>query len=429
MSHQMLSTAQNLIRKTARTLKLSTDITESLIAPNRIIEFNLPVKMKDGTIRIFQGFRSQHNNALGPYKGGIRFHQDVTREEVIALSTLMSLKCAVAGLPLGGGKGGIVVNPKQLTSEELEALSRVYGKFLAPCIGETLDVPAPDVNTNPEIMSYLVDEYVKWKKENLKGKVTQKQLNQWRATYTGKPLKLGGSLGRTEATGRGGVIVLQALLAKLKWGVPQQLTVAVQGFGNVGYYFAQIAQQQGFKVVALSDSKGGVYVPEGLDVAKTFDCKKKKGSVAGCYCKGSVCDMRFGKSITNEQLLELPVDILVPSALENVITEKNAHKVKAKVIIEMANGPIGQQAYSILEKKNIIAVPDILANSGGVTVSYFEWLQGMQNTKWTEKKVNTELEKYIKHAFEQVWQTSKKLKLNLKEASFAVALKRIVNKN
>lgn len=417
MANQMLLSAQTLIKKTGILLKLTPAQLENLITPDRVIEVKLSVKLKNGDLATFIGYRSQHNNKLGPYKGGIRFHPQVSREEVMALSTLMSLKCAVAALPYGGAKGGITVDPKTLTKEELESLSRSYARAIARFIGPQVDVPAPDVNTNPQIMAWMLDEY-----EQLIGHKSP-------STFTGKPLTLGGSLGRTEATGRGGVFVLEALLAKLEkqFAKPKsQITVAVQGFGNVGYYFAKIAQEAGFRIVALSDSKGAVYVKDGLDVAKTLECKQQKGSVAGCYCKGSVCDVKYGKTLTNEELLALPVDILVPSALENVITAKNAGNIKAKVIVEMANGPVSEDAYPILDKKGIVAVPDILANSGGVIVSYFEWVQGLQGYWWSEEEVNNKLQKQITKAFLDVWQTAKEYKINLKQAAFVTALKRMV---
>lgn len=417
MANQMLQSAQTLIKKAGVLLKLTPAQLENLITPDRVIEVKLPVKLKNGDLATFIGYRSQHNNKLGPYKGGIRFHPHVSWEEVVALSTLMSLKCAVAALPYGGAKGGIIVDPKTLTKGELESLSRSYARAIARFIGPQVDVPAPDVNTNPQIMAWMLDEY-----EQLIGQKSP-------SAFTGKPLTLGGSLGRTEATGRGGVFVMEALLAKLEkqFAKPKsQITVAVQGFGNVGYYFAKIAQEAGFRIVALSDSKGAVYVKDGLDVGKTLECKQQKGSVAGCYCKGSVCDVKYGKTLTNEELLALPVDILVPSALENVITAKNAGNIKARVIVEMANGPLSENAYPILDKKGIVAVPDILANSGGVIVSYFEWVQGLQGYWWSEEEVNNKLQKQITKAFLDVWQTAKEYKLNLKQAAFVTALKRMV---
>ena len=414
MANQMLESAISIIKQAGEVLKLSKEQIDEIIAPNRVIQFKLKVKMDNGQDKIFTGFRAQHNNLLGPYKGGIRFHPQVSLEEVTALSTLMSLKCAVANVPYGGAKGGVIVDPKKLSARELELLSKSYSRAAASFIGPHIDVPAPDVNTNAQIIGWMLEEY-----ESIKGEKSP-------AAFTGKPVNRGGSLGRTEATGRGGVFALQALLSKLKLNNPKKLTMAIQGFGNVGYYFAKIAEQAGFTIVALSDSKGGVFVKDGLDVEKTLACKREKGSISGCYCKGSVCDVKYGKTITNDELLELPVDILVPSALENVITEKNADKIRSKIIVEMANGPVSQSAYPILDKKQIISVPDVLANSGGVIVSYFEWVQGLAGYWWSESEVNEKLEKQITQGFDNVWLVAKEYKINLKQAAFVTALRCMV---
>jgi glutamate dehydrogenase (NADP+) len=411
---QMLKTAQDLIVKTGKKMGLNDYQIKKLVEPEMVHEFSLPVGEK-----IYKGFRIQHNSALGPYKGGIRFHPNVSREEVQALATLMSIKCSVAGLPYGGAKGGIVVNPKELTEAELEKLSRAFASKITPFIGPDLDVPAPDVNTNPKIMGWMLDEY-----EKIIGHKSP-------ATFTGKAVSKGGSLGRTEATGRGGVIILQALLKKLNVGAlrampVQSQTIAVQGFGNVGYYFAKIAQENKLGVVAVSDSRGGVYVKDGLNVETTLKCKQEKGSVAGCYCKGSVCDIKFGKTITNDELLELPVDILVPAALENVINRDNMKKIRAKIIVEMANGPMTEEAYDYLVKKGVIIIPDVLANSGGVTVSYLEWVQGKQGYWWSEEEVNKKLEEMMIKAFEPIWKKSVNQKISLKESAFQFAIERII---
>ncbi|MDH7475919.1 MAG: Glu/Leu/Phe/Val dehydrogenase [Microgenomates group bacterium] len=408
---KMLESAQSLIIKTGKKLGLDNQLIKRLIEPEMVHEFNFPVKMDNGEIKLFKGFRIQHNSALGPYKGGIRFHPQVNREESQALATLMSIKCSVAGLPYGGGKGGVVLNPKELSEDELERLSRKYVDQIAAFIGENIDVPAPDVNTNPKIMAWMLDEY-----EKIIGRKSP-------ATFTGKPIEKGGSLGRTEATGRGGVIILNALLSKLR---KKSHSIAVQGFGNVGYYFAKIAAESGFKVVAVSDSRGGVLVKDGLDPQTTLKCKNEKGSVAGCYCRGSVCDLSFGQPISNEELLELPVDVLVPAALENVINEKNMKKIKAKIIIEMANGPLTEEAYEYLNEKGVIIVPDVLANSGGVTVSYLEWVQGKQGYWWTEEEVNQRLKDSLEKAFAGIWQKSQSKKISLKQAAFETAIERIV---
>ncbi len=399
--------------KAALILKKNVDI---LRQPQRIINVTIPVKMDKGKQTIFQGYRVQYNNARGPYKGGIRYHHNVSLDEVKALSFWMAMKCAVADLPLGGAKGGIIVDPKTLSQAELERLSRAYGKAIADVIGPDKDVPAPDVNTNGVIMKWLLEEYLKT--------VPSKEKKRSRATYTGKLIKDGGSEGREEATGLGGLFVLQAIVKKLK--LTGKLTAAVQGFGNVGYNVAKFLVEAGINVVAVSDSKGGIYVPDGINPKLTLACKQKNGYLAGCYCSGSVCDLNKGKQITNEALLELPVDILVPSALENVLTKENAHRIKAKVILEMANGPTAPEADAILYKKGIPVIPDILSNSGGVTVSAFEWEQNLKGEHWTKVQVNQKLARKMKAASEAVWDASVRYKTDLRTAAFVVALERIL---
>jgi len=405
IQNKMLQTAQELIQKTGQKLNLNQDEIDFIMQPDRVIEVKVPVLMANGKIKTFVGYRSQHNNVLGPYKGGIRFHQNVSQEEIIALSILMTLKCAANNLPLGGGKGGVIVNPKELSEGELERLSRIYAQKIAPFIGEEVDVPAPDVNTDGKIMMWMLDEY-------------EKTINKKSpATFTGKPVEFGGSLGRTEATGRGGVIVMNNLLKQLN---KDYKTIAVQGFGNVGYYFAKIASEKGYKIVALSDSKGAIYNENGLNPIEVMKVKEETGSVI---------NFKDGKVISNEELLELPVDILVPAALENVIDKDNASKIQAKVIIEMANGPITEEAYSILEENQIISAPDILANAGGVIVSYFEWLQNRKNEHWAEEQVNQKLEEQLSEAFKEIFAISQKLNTNLKEAAFLSALAKITKKS
>jgi len=406
--------------------------------PNHVHKDILQVSMDDGSKKDFPAFRSQHNNALGPYKGGIRFHPGVTEAEIKALSLWMSLKCSIAGLPYGGSKGGVIVDPKKLSKSELESLSRAYARFLAPHIGEHVDVPAPDVNTNPQIMAYLLDEYEKVIGHHAPG------------AFTGKPLILGGSMGRDKATGYGGVLALKFLIEKLKskhsggsqtaplhkapssdtptWYMKpiSQITVAVQGFGNVGYFFAKIASEQGFRVVAVSDSKGATYLETGLDPVATMECKRQKGSLAGCYCKGGVCDLKGGTMMSNEDLLQLPVDILVPSALENVITKDNTSKIKASVIVEMANGPITSEADHLLTSKYVLIIPDIYANSGGVSVSYFEWVQNLMGYYWTEEEVDEKLEALMKTSFNKMFKRSEEGTISLRKAAYLVAVERII---
>ncbi|MBU0579180.1 Glu/Leu/Phe/Val dehydrogenase [Patescibacteria group bacterium] len=390
--------------------------------PDRVIEGEIEVKMDDNSTKKFTAFRSQHNNARGPYKGGIRFHPGVTKEEVLALSTWMTWKCAVTNIPYGGSKGGVIVDPKKLSNVELEKLSRAYVQFIADYIGPWVDVPAPDVNTTPQIMAWMVDAYEDYLKENNRP-LQENPL----ATFTGKPLNLGGSSGRTEATGLGGFFVLEKLVEKLGLTRKQDVTIAIQGFGNVGYWFAYHAHKAGYKVVSVSDSKGGIFVEAGLDPVKTLECKQKHGHLSECFCVDGKCDISGGKSITNEELLELEVDILVPAALENIITKDNASQIKAKAIIEMANGPTTPEADQILADKGIILVPDVLANAGGVTVSYFEWAQNLQGYYWTKKEVVAKLQPLMEDAFEQMWQMKENKQVSGRMATYMTAVKRVVD--
>ncbi len=414
------------ILEIAKKYNLSQDKTEEFLEPDRVIEIKIPVKIGTELVT-FKGYRSQHNNNLGPYKGGLRFHPRVNKEEVMALSLWMSLKTAVVGVPFGGGKGGVAVDPKALTEEQLEALSRAYARRVYDIIGFEKDVPAPDVNTNPKIIDWMIDEYIKIAKENK----TQIPDNKLFATFTGKAKN--GLAGRTEATGFGGVTILKELSKKLNLN-PKETTVAVMGFGNVGYFFADLASKAGFKVVAVSDSKGGIikkdskdnFIP--LDIPLVFECKNEKGSLNGCYCAGGVCDTRGGQLITNDELLTLPVDILIPAALEDVINDNNMQNVKAKIIIEMANGPVTPKAHHFLTEKGTIIVPDILANSGGVAGSFIEWEQNMENNTYKKDEVLNRLEKMMQEAFINVWNTSVKNKTNLKEASYLVALNKLLDK-
>ncbi len=388
--------------------------------PDRVMEVSVPLRMDDGSARVFKGFRVQHNNVRGPYKGGLRYHPQVDMDEAKALAFWMTIKNAVVDVPFGGGKGGIAVNPKELSAGELERLTREFARKLAPIIGPEIDVPAPDVNTNGKIMTWIADEYGK-----AIGHATS-------AVVTGKPIENGGSEGRTEATGLGGSYVLQHLLKRRKLN-PKNMTVAIQGFGNVGSYLARYLHEAGFKIVALSDSKGGIYVPEGIRSIEAVEaCKKKKGMLAGCYCVGSVCDVGNknivgAREITSEEILTLPVDIVVPAALENAITEKNAKKIKANIVLEMANGPTTLEADAILEKKGITVIPDVLANAGGVAVSYFEWEQNRKNEHWKKTDVFARLKKLMDDATDTVISTSKKQKVSLREAAYITAMERIAS--
>lgn len=467
---KQLAIASGVLRKTEcrrEAYKTFDQKIEILKHPQRIVNVTIPVPMDDGTIRLFQGYRVQFNNIRGPYKGGIRFHPNVSIDEVKALSFWMMMKCAVADLPLGGGKGGVIVDPKKLSEGELERLSRGYVRAIADCIGPDKDVPAPDVNTNGVIMGWMVDEFIALHEEKFargdeifldpllagqstikpasymsefllgrpsrvkpgkrsSGNLSPLAVSRLRATFTGKLIKDGGSEGREEATGLGGTFILVAFLKKLIMR-RHPLTVAVQGFGNVGYNIAKFLHEAGFKVVAVSDSKGGIYVSEGLNPVTTLECKQKTGTLAGCYCTGSVCDMRKGTRITNEKLLELPVDILVPAALESVITEENASNIKAKIVLEMANGPTTPEADEILFTKGIPVIPDILSNSGGVTVSAFEWEQNLKGQHWSKEEVNRKLKRKMEQAVEVIWKISKKHNIDLRTSAFVAALTRILS--
>lgn len=412
MENNPWTRAQKQLDKIAKYINLPPLLLARLHEPDRIVTVSLPMQMDNGNIKTFTGFRVQHNNILGPYKGGLRYHPQVNMDEVRALAFWMSMKCAVVDIPMGGGKGGITVNPKELSEKELKSLSQLFIDRLAPVVGPDKDVPAPDVNTNPTIMAWMVEEYSK-----IVGKPTP-------AVITGKPVGKGGSLGRTEATGLGGSYVLLAALKKLKKN-PKGMTVAVQGFGNVGYYVAYFLEKAGMKIVAVSDSKEGIYVKEGLNPKMTLECKKEKGYLSGCYCVGSVCDLNKGKKITNDELLELDVDVLIPAALENVITKENAGKIKAKMILEMANGPVTDEADEILNKKNVLIIPDILANSGGVATSYFEWYQNIHNEKWTKQSVFDKLKAQLERVTGEVFTTQKKYSMTMRDAAYALALTRI----
>jgi glutamate dehydrogenase/leucine dehydrogenase len=397
--------AKKQLENVAKLIKLDKDILAQLSEPERLLRVSIPVKMDDGSTKVFIGFRSQHSSALGPYKGGIRFHQDVSESEVKALSMWMSWKTSTVDLPLGGGKGGVIVDPKELSQKELEQVASGFARKIAAIIGEDIDVPAPDVNTDGQVMGWMVDEYQK---------VTG---NKSKAVFTGKNIEDGGSQGRTEATGYGGVYVMEEL-ARKEGFKPGETSIAIQGFGNVGYYFAELAHELGYKIVALSDSKGGIYDAKGFDPAEVMAFKEKNGSLINY--PGS-------ESVSNEKLLELNVDILVPSALENVITAENANNIKAKYIFEMANGPVTPDADVILHERGIITVPDILANAGGVTVSYFEWVQNREDKYWTKEDVLEKLREKITKAFAASYKNMQKLNVDMRTATYALAVQRVVN--
>jgi glutamate dehydrogenase/leucine dehydrogenase len=398
-------TAVQQLERVAKVMKLDNSVVEILKYPKRVLTVSIPVRMDDGSIRVFTGYRSQHNDALGPFKGGVRYHPNVTVDEVKALSMWMTWKCAVAGIPLGGGKGGIVVDPHKLSNGELERLSRGYFAAISGIVGPYQDIPAPDVYTNSQTMAWFMDEYSKVKGYNNFGVVT------------GKPLSVGGSLGRDTATARGLSFVVEEAAKKLKIEMGKA-TVAIQGYGNAGMYSHRFIEELGAKVVALSDSKGGVYKADGLDFKKMEAHKQKTGSVTG---------FPGARDITNEQLLEWDVDILVPAALENQITSKNASKIKARLVVEAANGPTTPEADDVLKSEGVTVVPDVLANSGGVTVSYFEWVQNLQNYYWTAGEVDAALKKKMVTAFKEVWETSQKYEVDMRQGAYVYAIDKVVN--
>ncbi|PJC49242.1 glutamate dehydrogenase, partial [Candidatus Nomurabacteria bacterium CG_4_9_14_0_2_um_filter_32_10] len=361
--------AMSQLDKVAKIKNFDNEFIARLRQPDRDIRISIPIKMDNGSLKIFEGYRVEYNNALGPYKGGVRYHQDTEINEVKALAFWMVLKCAVAGIPMGGGKGGITVNPKELSKEELERLSRGWVQKLSDILGPRKDVPAPDVNTTPEIMDWMNDEYQK-----ITGDKTG-------AMITGKPLEKGGSEGRGTATAQGGFFVFETFKKELN--LPTKCKIVIQGFGNAGSNAALIWSKAGHNVIAISDSKNGIHNENGLDIEKLIKYKKENGSLSG---------FEDSKNITNEELLEIECDLLIPAAFENQITNSNADKIKAKAILELANGPITPEADEILFKKGTPIIPDILANSGGVTVSYFEWDQNLKDEHWSEKEVFNKLQ-------------------------------------
>lgn len=398
--------AMQQLQRAAKITQVDERVIRRLEQPERHIEAVIPVTLDSGEEKIFTGFRVQYNSARGPYKGGIRFHPNVDLNEVKALGFWMSIKCAVANIPLGGGKGGVIVDPKKLSEAELERLSRGFVKAFQNVLGPDIDVPAPDVYTTPQIMAWMADEYVKLT-GNPKGM----------ATFTGKPIDKGGSLGRGNSTAQGGYYVLEAFAQN--HNVPQGATVAIQGFGNAGRHMAALASEAGYKVVAVSDSSGGIYDVNGIDIPNLAEHKDATGSVQ---------DFKGLKHISQEDLLELEVDILVPAALENQITAENASRIKAKYILELANGPIASEADSILFKKGIVVIPDVLANAGGVIVSCFEWQQNLSGERWDDEKVQNELRLHIVPAFEAIYERAQKEKVDLRTAAFAIAIERIAER-
>ena len=389
------------MEKASKLINLDPNAEAVISQPERTLEVSIPVKMDDGHVEVFTGYRSQNSTVLGPVKGGVRYHQNVSMDEVKTLGFWMTTKCAIAGLPYGGGKGGIIVDPRKVSKGELERITRGYIDRIAPIIGEKKDIPAPDVNTNAQIMAWMLDEFSKINCQYTPGFIT------------GKAVSMGGSLGRTSATGRG--VVTAALELLKREGIkPEDATLAIQGFGNVGAWTAKCAADKGLKIVALSDISGGIYDPNGFDPYKVEEYAQNNGGVIKGY--------PGAKAISNEEVLEQDVTVLIPAALELQITGKNADKIKAKMIVEAANGPTDADADAILEKRGIPVVPDVLANGGGVTVSYFEWVQNLYRYFWTEEEVIDRQEQMMVKAFANVYDAAKKYNTTMRVGAYIVAL-------
>jgi glutamate dehydrogenase (NADP+) len=392
--------------------EIDAEALKRLKHPKAALEVSIPVRMDNGTLEVFTGYRVHHDNTRGPTKGGIRFHPDVSLDEVKALAFWMTFKCAVVGIPYGGAKGGVIVDPKKLSRMELERLSRTYIEQISYFIGPDKDIPAPDVYTNSMIMGWMMDEY---------SKINHRHSP---AVITGKPIELGGSLGREDATGRGAYYCIKELEKKRNWN-PQNITVAIQGFGNAGQHIASLLHRDGYKIVAVSDSKGGIYSKDGFDVPSLVRAKLETKEVKAVYCQGSVMEAVPATQISNEELLALDVDLLIPSAMENAIHEQNVNNIKANIIVEVANGPVTFAADQILNEKNILVIPDILANAGGVTVSYFEWVQNRAGYYWSEDEIHHKLEAVMVNAFNAVYPMMMDNKIDMRTAAYAVALNRL----
>ncbi len=421
------SDALRRLDRAAQYARIDDEAVFRLKAPRSVLEVSIPVRMDDGSLRVFRGVRVRYDDTRGPTKGGIRFHPDVSPDEVKALAFWMTCKCAVVGIPFGGGKGGIVVDPKTLSRMELERLSRGFIEQIADFIGPEMDIPAPDVYTNAMIMGWMMDEYSKIRRQRTP------------AVITGKPIPLGGSVGREDATGRGAYCCIQALQQR-KDTAPRDLRVAVQGFGNAGQHLCRLLDADGYRIVAVSDSRGGIYRQDGLDIPRVIELKNQRGSVGSVYPSRSVCDCpscgcascdcsrtdpATGQTMTNAALLELDVDILVPAALENQITLDNAPRVRAPIIVEVANGPTDSAADDLLTSRGTLVVPDILANAGGVTVSYFEWVQNRTGLYWTTDDVETRLEAVMVREFNTVYDLMRDNDTDMRTAAYTHALNRI----
>lgn len=397
-----------VVKQAAEILGYEESDYEAIKYPERELKVSVPVQMDDGTVKVFEGYRIQHSTSRGPAKGGIRFHPNVNNDEVKALAAWMTFKCAVVGIPYGGGKGGVICDPSKLSEREMRAITRRFTASIAPLIGPDQDIPAPDVGTNAQVMGWMMDTYSMLKGHCVPGVVT------------GKPIELGGALGRSEATGRGVMLTTKNILAKM--GIPMEGTdVVIQGMGNVGSISAKLLHREGMKVVAVSDVSGGIYNPDGLNIPAILEylSKDRKNLLSGYEEPGM-------KRIDNAELLTMKTTVLVPAALENQINADNAEKIQAKLIVEAANGPTTAEADEILERRGITVVPDILTNAGGVVVSYFEWVQNIQSVSWTEEHVNEELKKIMDKAFYAVWDITQEKQVTMRTGAYLIAVKRVV---
>ncbi|XHU80993.1 Glu/Leu/Phe/Val dehydrogenase [Peribacillus simplex] len=398
----LLDSTQVVIKEALDKLGYSEEVFELLKEPLRMLTVRIPIKMDDNTTKIFTGYRAQHNDAVGPTKGGIRFHPEVDEEEVKALSMWMSLKCGIVNLPYGGGKGGIICDPRQMSIGELERLSRGYVRAISQIVGPTKDIPAPDVYTNSQIMAWMMDEYSRIREHDSPGFIT------------GKPLVLGGSHGREKATAQGVTICIEEA-AKRKGIELKGARIIVQGFGNAGSFLAKFMHDAGAKVIGISDAYGAIYKPDGLDIDYLLDKRDSFGTVTTL----------FDHTITNQELLEQDCDILVPAAISNQITKENAHLIKAQIVVEAANGPTTLEATKILTERNVLLVPDVLASSGGVTVSYFEWVQNNQGYYWEDEEVQTKLKALLVNSFNQIYEMSETRKVDMRLAAYMVGVRKM----
>ncbi|UTH17022.1 Glu/Leu/Phe/Val family dehydrogenase [Macrococcus epidermidis] len=397
----LVSSTQNIIHEALDKLGFDEGMYDLVKEPLRLLTVRIPVKMDDGTVKTFTGYRAQHNDAVGPTKGGVRFHPDVDEDEVKALSMWMTLKCGIVDLPYGGGKGGIVCDPRQMSIHEVERLSRGYVRAISQIVGPTKDIPAPDVFTNSQIMAWMMDEYSMMDAFNSPGFIT------------GKPIVLGGSQGRDRSTALGVVIAIEEA-AKRRGKQIEDSRVVIQGFGNAGSFLAKFLYDMGAKVVGISDAHGALHDPNGLDIDYLLDRRDSFGTVTNL----------FEDTITNKELFELDCDILVPAAISNQITKDNAHDIKAEIVVEAANGPTTPEATKILTERGILLVPDVLASAGGVTVSYFEWVQNNQGYYWTEEEVNEKLREKLVKAFDNVYSLAEARKVDMRLAAYIVGIKR-----